>query len=138
MAVNPISTQLNPDVRTHDDARDERAEQSFDFLERWRMLSERKWSILGLTLSITVLAMLVVFSIQPTYRATVTVLIEAQKNNVVGIEEVYSGISANREYYQTQVEVMKSRELAAKVVNRLDLTKHREFDPRQQEPSLWP
>ena len=137
MAVTPISTQAGADIRPREETQDQHTEQSFDLLVYWRVLATRKWSILGLTLGITVLAALVVFSIQPTYRSTVTLLIEAQKNKVVGIEEVYSGMSANREYFQTQAEIMKSRELAAKVVNRLDLAKDPEFDPRQQEPPFW-
>lgn len=114
-----------------------RAEESFDLLEYWRTIANRKWSIIGLTIAITLLAALVVYGMQPTYRSTVTLLIEGQKNKVVGIEEVYSGISANREYYQTQAEILKSRELAAKVVKALKLTTHPEFDPRQQPPPFW-
>lgn len=137
MAVAPISTQAGAEIRPREEAQEQHTEQSFDLLVYWRILATRKWSILGLTLGITVLAALVVFSIRPTYRSTVTLLLEAQKNKVVGIEEVYSGMSANREYFQTQAEIMKSRELAAKVVNRLDLAKDPEFDPRQQEPPFW-
>ena len=137
MAVTPISTQAGTEIRPRDEAQEQHTEQSFDLLVYWRILATRKWSILGLTLGITVLAALVVFSIRPTYRSTVTLLIEAQKNKVVGIEEVYAGMSANREYFQTQAEIMKSRELAAKVVNRLDLARDPEFDPRQQEPPFW-
>ena len=114
-----------------------RAEETFDLLEYWRTIANRKWSIIGLTIAITLLAALLVYGMQPTYRSTVTLLIEGQKNKVVGIEEVYSGISANREYYQTQAEILKSRELAAKVVKALKLATHPEFDPRQQTPPLW-
>ncbi|OGA16294.1 MAG: hypothetical protein A3H32_14720 [Betaproteobacteria bacterium RIFCSPLOWO2_02_FULL_63_19] len=114
-----------------------RAEETFDLLEYWRTIANRKWSIIGLTIAITLLAALLVYGMQPTYRSTVTLLIEGQKNKVVGIEEVYSGISANREYYQTQAEILKSRELAAKVVKALKLATHPEFDPRQQTPPFW-
>ena len=136
MNAKPVPITALPDIRPLEEQED-RAEESFDLLEYWRVVAKRKWSIIGLALAITLLTALVVFAIRPTFRSTATILIEAQKNKVVGIEEVYSGISANREYFQTQAEILKSRELAAKVVRKLDLTKNPEFDPRQQEPSIW-
>ena len=111
--------------------------ESFDLLEYWRSVTKHKWAILGLALAITLLTLLVVSSIKPTYRSTVTLLIEAGKNKVVSIEEVYAGMSGNREYFQTQAEILKSRELAEKVVAKLKLDTDPEFDPRQQEPPYW-
>ena len=139
MAVKPVPMPAMPEPRpvADTDTRGERAEESFDFLEYWRTITKRKWSILGLALAITLLAALVVFAIRPTYRSTVTLLIEAQKSKVVSIEEVYSGIGSGREYFQTQAEILKSRELAAKVVQKLKLSTHPEFDPRQQPPPFW-
>ena len=55
MVVKPISTQVSADTRPREDAHDERDEQSFDLLAYWRILAIRKWSILGLSLAITVL-----------------------------------------------------------------------------------
>jgi capsular exopolysaccharide synthesis family protein len=112
-------------------------EESFDLLEYWRSVTKHKWAILGLALAIVLLTTLVVSSIKPTYRSTVTLLIEAGKNKVVSIEEVYAGMSGNREYFQTQAEILKSRELAEKVVTKLKLDAHPEFDPRQQEAPYW-
>ena len=111
--------------------------ESFDLPEYWRSVTKHKWAILGLALAIALLTLLVVSSIKPTYRSTLTLLIEAGKNKVVSIEEVYAGMSGNREYFQTQAEILKSRELAEKVVAKLKLDTHPEFDPRQQEPPYW-
>jgi len=136
MTVKPVPAPAAPEPWPAE-AHEERAEETFDLLEYWRTVTKRKWSIIGLTLAITLIAALVVFAIKPTFRSTTTVLIEAQKNKVVGIEEVYSSISANREYFQTQAEILKSHELAGKVVRKLKLAKHPEFDPRQAEPPVW-
>ena len=46
-------------------------------------------------------------------------------------------MSSDREYFMTQVEIIKSRELAEKVAAKLKLASHPEFDPRQQEPPFW-
>lgn len=112
-----------------------RAEDTFHVLEYWRAISKRRWSILGLTLLVAILAALIASNIRPTYRATATLLIEQGKSKIVSIEEVYSQGMIQREYYQTQVEILKSEELARKVVKKLNLASHPDFDPRQAQPS---
>lgn len=112
-----------------------RAER-LELLEYWRSVSRRKWSILGLALAVTILAGVVVSSVRPVYRSTVTLLMETSKAKVVSVEEIYSGVSASREFFQTQAEIIKSRDIARRVIAKLNLTKNPEFDPRQQQPSL--
>jgi capsular exopolysaccharide synthesis family protein len=113
-------------------------EESLDIVEYWRAIAKRRWSILGLTLLVAVIAALVAFNIRPTYRGTATLLFELGKTKVVSIEEVYSQQGFWQQMHlQTQVEILKSEDLARKVVKRLDLTKHRDFDPRQAEPPWW-
>ena len=111
--------------------------ETLDLVEYWRSISKRKWSILGLVILVSLLTTLVVFSLRPSYRATATLMIEAGKSKVVSIEEVYNGIGGNREYYQTQVEILKSSELARKVIQKLGLTKHADFDMRQDAAQPW-
>jgi polysaccharide biosynthesis transport protein len=110
---------------------------TLDIVEYWRAISKRRWSILGLTVVVAVLAALIVSAMRPVYRAATTLLIEQGKSKVVSIEEVYSQGIIQREYYQTQVEILKSDELARKVVRKLKLTTHPEYDPRQQEPPWY-
>src|SRR5205085_4251039 len=111
-------------------------DESLNIVEYWRAITKRRWGILGLTLLLSVIAALIAFSLRPTYRSTATLLIEQGKSKVVSIEEVYSQGLIQREYYQTQVEILKSEELARKVVKRLSLTTHPDFDPRQAKPGL--
>ena len=116
---------------------EELREDRVELLEYWRGITRRKWSVIGLTLAVTLLAAVIVHSISPVYRATATILLETGKSKVVSVEEVYTGVSASREFFQTQAEIMRSRELVTKVVAKLKLGTHPEFDPRQREPSLW-
>ena len=112
-------------------------EQVIDLVEYWRAVAKRRWIILGLTLLASAIAFLVVSNIRPVYRSTATLLIEQGKNKVVSIEEVYSQGVIQREYYQTQVEILKSEELARKVVRKLNLATHPDFDPRQAPPGWF-
>ncbi len=41
------------------------------------------------------------------------------------------GMTGTREYFQTQAESIKSRDIALRVINKLNLLAHPEFDPRQ-------
>lgn len=106
---------------------------SLEILEYWRAIAKRRWSIIGLTILATILAWLVVSNMRPLYRSTAILLIEQGKSKVVSIEEVYSQGLIQREYYQTQAEIIKSDELAKRVVQKLKLTTHPDFDPRQAE-----
>jgi polysaccharide biosynthesis transport protein len=128
-----LQNRLQPEVS---DLR-QKPDETIDLLEYWRAISKRRWSIFGLTLLVAVLAFLVVSNMRPIYRSVNTMLIEQGKNKVVSIEEVYSQGMIQREYYQTQVEILKSDDLARKVVRKLNLASHPDFDPRQAEHSWW-
>src|SRR4051812_28671369 len=108
-----------------------------ELLLYWRSIYKRKWWIVGTALLFALIGVGVVSMITPTYRATVTLMIEQTKAKLVSIEEVYSGVSPNREHYQTQAEVLKSPALATRVIERLNLNSHPEFDPRQAKPAPW-
>lgn len=120
-----------------DPAAPSQPEERLDLVEYWRAISKRRWVIAGLTLLAAVIAMLVANGIRPVYRSTATILIEQGKSKVVSIEEVYSQGMIQREYYTTQVEILKSEDLARKVVQKLNLTTHPDYDPRQQQDSWY-
>ncbi len=113
------------------------AADEIDLRQYWRIVSRYKWGILGLALAVTVLAVLVVLSIKPTYRGTSTLLIEQKQAKVMSIEEVYGLDGSNKEYLQTQFEILKSRELAARVVRDLKLDQHPEFKAQPKAKSSF-
>ncbi|HET9643246.1 MAG TPA: polysaccharide biosynthesis tyrosine autokinase [Burkholderiaceae bacterium] len=110
---------------------------TLDIVEYWNAIAKRRWSILALTILVAILATLIVQSIRPSYRGTATLLIEQGKTKVVSIEEIYNQGMTSREYFQTQVEILKSDDLARKTVEKLKLTTHPDFDPRQAQPGLF-
>ena len=106
------------------------AEQKLALLEYWRSVVKRRWAILALGLLVAVVAGIASFALTPVYSTSATVLIEAGRGKIVGIEEVYS-ISQEREHYQTQVEIVRSRDVAERTARALKLWNRPEFDPRQ-------
>jgi len=109
---------------------------SLDIVQYWKAISKRRWSILALMILMTILATLIVFAVKPLYKGAAVLLIEQGKNKVVSIEEIYSKGIVEPQYYQTQVEILKSDELARKVVEKLKLQNHPEYDPRQTESDI--
>lgn len=111
-------------------------DDQLDLKKYWSVVTRYKWGIAGLVFALTMAAMFVVFSLQPVYRATVTLLIEQKQNKVVGDIGDWSGTDiASKEYLQTQFEIIKSRDLAERIVRELDLANHSEFmaDPTAQK-----
>ncbi|MGB2880409.1 MAG: polysaccharide biosynthesis tyrosine autokinase [Rhodoferax sp.] len=111
-------------------------EPSLDFVEYWRTLRKYKWAILALALVVTLVAGVIAFVTTPIYEAQATVLIELSKQKVVSIEDVYSGMRATREYFQTQVEIIKSREVALKAIEKIKLYDYPAYDPRAPKKGL--
>ena len=92
------------------------------------IINIHKWRILSLAVLVTVLTVLVVLNIQSKYASTATLLIESQQAKAVSIEEVYGLNSGQQEYYLTQFEILKSRSIAEKVVDKLNLKDHPDFE----------
>ncbi|WP_198649881.1 GumC family protein [Zobellella maritima] len=111
-------------------------ESAIDLGQLWLAVYRRKWSIIGLTLVVAMLSVLVVSNITRIYKASATLLIENKAANVVSIEQIYGMDGAGNEYLQTQFELLKSRAMAERVVRKLNLVTHPEFDPRQQPAPL--
>jgi succinoglycan biosynthesis transport protein ExoP len=115
----------------------EHDEQTLDLVRYWRAINRNKWRILAFVVAIGVLAVLFAQSLAPVFRGTATLLIEAGKPKIVSIEEVYAAGSANREYFETQVGILKSREMARRLIQRMDLATHPALDPSRRVQPAW-
>lgn len=126
----------------------ERASQNDDFLEEdgidlrhyWRIVRQYQWRILLLALVVTVLAGLVVFSMKPVYRSSATLLVEGKQSSLLSMEELYAMDTTRAEYFQTQFEILKSPDLARKVIRNMKLAAHPEFTelmPANESQPFW-
>ncbi|MES0873926.1 GumC family protein [Sinimarinibacterium thermocellulolyticum] len=89
-----------------------------------RILWLSAWQILGLAVIGAGLGAAYSLWVEPEYEATTTLLIEPKEANVVEIDKVYDSSSVLREYQRTQYELLRSRELAAAIVESLRLEAH--------------
>jgi len=114
-------------------------EKKFDFRTYWHTINKHKWIILGLTILIGLFTALKTASLPHIYRSTALLLIEFNQAKVISIEEVYGLGSQTQAYYQTQLKILKSRVLAEKLIDRLNLLKnsHQAKHTVQQSGSSW-
>ena len=116
---------------------DERIQdEEIDLLKLFFTVLKYKWSILALAITVSVLASLWAYSLVPIYRATAFLLIESEEAKVISIEEVYGLPGGNWEYYETQLHVLRSRTLARKAFDSLNLEKHPEYLPGNKPKSF--
>jgi capsular exopolysaccharide synthesis family protein len=92
-----------------------------DFGQYIQTVKRYFWRIAGLAIFLTLLVSLIVLSLTPLYTAKVSLLIEADQANVLSIEEVYGIDSSRKEYFETQYEILRSRQIAQRVVERMQL-----------------
>ena len=75
-------------------------------------------------------------AMDPMYRAETTILIETSESDItLGANRVGTA-TLDREGIASQVELVRSRDVALAVILQLDLASIAEFDPDQAEPSL--
>jgi capsular exopolysaccharide synthesis family protein len=109
------------------------AVEVIDLGHYWNVVRRQLKKIIALSVVMTLISILVVFSLTPKYSATSTLMIEANESKVVSIEEVYGLSGGNSEYFLTQFEILKSRDMAKRVVQKLQLVKSAEFNPYHPE-----
>lgn len=118
----PSSKSVPTEVRhaTHPPAQ-------FDLSIAWRLFREHLWGMFFLAAVVAALAALVVYRMPSEYTATTTVLVEPDKEDQVGLDAVFASGLQNREYFETQRNLIFSRSLLSKVVEQAVLQQQGEF-----------
>ncbi|MFQ5877217.1 MAG: GumC family protein [Acidobacteriota bacterium] len=107
--------------------------QEAHLLDYWRTIWRGRWTVLSIFVIVVTLVALGTFTQEPVYRATATVEISPQSRKVSPVAEVVEmgsgayGWYAEERYYNTQYEIIKSRDVAQRVFDRLDLYSHPAF-----------
>ena len=103
-----------------------------------KIVRKHRWPIIAATALLTGIAAFVVSGMTPMYRATSTLLIETQQTMPMNLDEIIGIDTTNREYYQTQFEVLKSKKLARRVVEEMGLYNHPELSQQEdKETTLY-
>jgi succinoglycan biosynthesis transport protein ExoP len=115
-------------------------EDAIDLRHYWHVISRFKWGIIGLAVAVTLAAVFFVSAMRPVYTASATLMIEQkQGKTLTSLDDVYGSDITGKEYLQTQFEILKSRELAARVVRELNIAEHPDYLAKVivEEKSWW-
>ena len=100
-----------------------------------RMIWKRRWSALTFLLLVMTIVSVYTFSEKPVYKATTLLRINKDDMKVLSIQEFVATDETTDELIKTEVEVLHSRELAAKVANVLNLAADADFQ-RELQPGF--
>lgn len=102
------------------------------------IVRRRKFLIAGVMVIITAIAYMMIQQIVPLYSSSAKIVVEPNRQNIVDIEQVVSGVTPDYYTNETEAEVILSRSLAYKAVDRLNLTQSPLFNPllRVPEPTF--
>ncbi|HMB56848.1 MAG TPA: polysaccharide biosynthesis tyrosine autokinase [Arenimonas sp.] len=108
-----------------------------DLLSYWRILVKRRWTVLGALAIVLVTTLVGTLLMTPIYRASASLQIDRDTIKVVDVQgmEPIEG-SGDRDFYQTQYELLQSRALAERVVSQLNLAQTGELE-RISPHSPW-
>ncbi len=112
-----------------------------DLVIIYRSILRHKFYIIGFTIAILILVFFILQIVTPIYRSSAQILIKAENAKVFDIEELFT-IGKTKEYFNTQVEIIKSRETMLRVIKEQKLWNAPDFDPRTKvqrgvKPESW-
>jgi succinoglycan biosynthesis transport protein ExoP len=138
-SIHPIRMSETTMQQSKIDLLDEQ-EQPIDLKVYWRLIKRNLWWILSLAILSSLLATLIVFNETTVYQSTASLMIESQQPKMGMRGEVYTTQSLKDQYFETQIEILKSRDLAQKVIDKLNLAEHSEFVDQHKDkenPAKW-
>ncbi|MBI3678413.1 MAG: polysaccharide biosynthesis tyrosine autokinase [Proteobacteria bacterium] len=104
-------------------------ETLFDVADLLRMVRARQWIILGTTAAVIALTAIVVFRITPLFDATSVVIIEDRQNKAVDVDSIFSGLPTDESSIENQVQILRSRNLMSRVIDKLRLDQASDLAP---------
>src|SRR5262249_17948808 len=96
-----------------------RDEDSINLLEYWRVSVVRRWTVIAVCVRIVTATLIWAFKQTPIYQASVSIQIDRENPNVLTFKDIYQLESADDDTLRTQFEVLKSRSLARRVIEKL-------------------
>jgi uncharacterized protein involved in exopolysaccharide biosynthesis len=131
--MNPQYPESKIAASWDQEMQEERQGEGFPLLDYLQLLWYRKKLIIAITVFVAVAGWIHVNQIRSIYSASATLMLGVPQANVVDIESV-----VNRDFggdqVLTEMEVLRSRGLATKIVERMGLQNYEEFNPGLREP----
>lgn len=101
-----------------------------------RVVRRRKWTLILSVITAVALTMVALSQIVPKYTATLELIIEPKQINIIDLESIIAQVPPGADMIASQIEIIRSRDLASEVIDRLDLDDRAEFNPSLQPPGM--
>ncbi len=119
-AISPGAEHPSQTSKSHDSADYQKKET--DLRDLLNTLFERKGFIISLTLLGTLISFLITLSTVPLYRAQAILKIDPEEKQLLNFDvSTGGGTTKAEQYFRTQLKLLKSKSLARKVIDSLDL-----------------
>jgi capsular exopolysaccharide synthesis family protein len=133
MNMNTVVADKSPVVQSSTTNTDfTNNEEVIDLGQYWRTLKRAKWSIILVTLCCLIIGALIASSSVPVYRASAKILADPQQPNANRNEQYISSALVFL-YYETQYEIINSRNIAETVVEKLNLVEKYKKDQKENK-----
>lgn len=96
----------------------------------------RKWIVITFFIAVVTTVAVGTFMTKPQYKSTVTIKIEKENPNILTFKDIYAVEKTEDDYYQTQYKILKSRNLAKRVIRQMKLDSNPEFSKKKEEAAL--
>ena len=94
------------------------------------VLSRRKYLLLGTIGIVTLLGIVNVYMLTPLFTASTSVMVDPQEQRIINVELLVAGLPADQSTIESEIQVVQSDELAARVIRQLGLDQLAEFNPK--------
>ena len=123
-----MNTEVNPSNAYSRHENNQSNEDEIDLLAYWHTFNKYRGTIFLLTMLIGVLTVVWVTSLEPIFRSTTLLLIESNQAKIISLENLSEAFSGRDKYYETQLEILRSRVLTEKLNDQLNLVSHPVFN----------
>ena len=97
------------------------ADDEVHFRDLWHVVVKRKWSIIAFFLIAVVATAIGTLMQTPIYRAEITLRIDSEASKIIPFKDGVQFDTGDPDYFQTQLELLKSRSLAERIVTQMKL-----------------
>jgi len=114
----------------------ENKKKEVDLMEYWQVIVKRKWIAITFAGAIIFLVGVFSFLVTPKYESTATLLIEEGTSKILSIDEAFgyqSRVVQDLRFFNTQINLLKSKSLAERVARKLNLISRPEFSSKKKK-----
>jgi capsular exopolysaccharide synthesis family protein len=101
-----------------------RSQEDVPLAVYWHTLLKRRWTVVTVALVLATLAAIVSFRMTPIYKAVARVQVEAETPLIQSINELLQKPEADDAFLQTQIQILKSENLAWHTIEQLSLAQY--------------